>query len=185
MPGAASVEAEDEFIKIGLEMPAAQAVIDAQCPDLEVGEDPAHPRQHDMGGHLADDVRVVADAGIGRSAGPAFRPSLRLRQLRSIEGEMPSSLAICSNGRPRLANSTTASRLNSSLNRRRPRPFDTFPLPSELNKGVHQFGEPQAALAQLLEAINSSQGDLTSVFEAVLDKATSLCDAVFWHFMDL
>jgi transcriptional regulator with XRE-family HTH domain len=46
-----------------------------------------------------------------------FRPSLRLRQLRSIEGEMPSSLAICSNG-----------------------PFDTFPLFSELNKGVHQFG---------------------------------------------
>src|SRR5437588_5395305 len=43
-----------------------------------------------------------AGAGIGRSADPAFRPSLRLRQLRSIAGEMPSSLAICSNGRPLL-----------------------------------------------------------------------------------
>jgi hypothetical protein len=27
---AATIEAEDEFIKVGLEMPAAQAVIDAQ-----------------------------------------------------------------------------------------------------------------------------------------------------------
>jgi hypothetical protein len=54
--GAAAVEAEDELVEVGLEMPAAQAVIDAQGPDLEVGEDPVHPRQHDMGGHLADDM---------------------------------------------------------------------------------------------------------------------------------
>src|SRR4029079_14144383 len=56
-----------------------------------------------------------AGAGIGRSADPAFRPSLRLRQLRSIEGEIPSSLAICSNGRPLLASRAIASRLNSSV----------------------------------------------------------------------
>ena len=52
-----------------------------------------------------------AGAGIGRSADPAFRPSLRLRQLRSIEGEIPSSLAICSNGRPLLASRAIASPL--------------------------------------------------------------------------
>ena len=40
MSGAPAVEAEDEFIEIGLEVLAAQPVIDAQGPDLEVGEDP-------------------------------------------------------------------------------------------------------------------------------------------------
>ena len=30
---AAAVEAKDEFVEVGLEMPAAQAVIDAQSPD--------------------------------------------------------------------------------------------------------------------------------------------------------
>src|SRR5439155_15641319 len=39
-------------------------------------------------------TKCGADAGIGRSADPASRPPLPLRQLRSIEGEMPSSLAI-------------------------------------------------------------------------------------------
>lgn len=58
-----------------------------------------------------------AGAGVfGRNAGPAFRPSLRARQLRSIEGAMPSSPAICVNGRPLLASSATASYLNSSVN---------------------------------------------------------------------
>ena len=39
VPGAAPVEAEDEFVEIGLKVFAAQAVVDAQGPDLEVGED--------------------------------------------------------------------------------------------------------------------------------------------------
>jgi hypothetical protein len=39
VPGAAAVEAEDELVEIGLEMLAAQAVVDAQGPHLEVGED--------------------------------------------------------------------------------------------------------------------------------------------------
>ena len=33
----------DELVEIGLEMLAAQAVIDAQGPDFEVGEDAVHP----------------------------------------------------------------------------------------------------------------------------------------------
>jgi hypothetical protein len=57
-----------------------------------------------------------ADAGIGRRADPASRPPLPLRQLRSIEGEIPSSLAIWINGRPLLTSKATASRLNSSVN---------------------------------------------------------------------
>jgi hypothetical protein len=52
MSGAPTVEAEDEFVEVGLEMLAAQPVIDAQGPDLEVGEDPMNPREHDVGGHL-------------------------------------------------------------------------------------------------------------------------------------
>ena len=59
----------------------------------------------------------VADAGVlGRNAGHAFRPPPRLRQLRSIEGVMPSSAAICVNGRPLIASRATASCLNSSVN---------------------------------------------------------------------
>ena len=73
MSGAPTVEAEDEFIEVGLEMLAAQPVIDAQGPDLEVGEDPMNPREHDVGGHLADDVRVVRDAGGAGISGPTIR----------------------------------------------------------------------------------------------------------------
>ena len=59
-------------------MLAAQPVVDAQGPDLEVGEDPMNPRQDDMGGHLADDVGIVGNAGgagisrppIGLGGGP-------------------------------------------------------------------------------------------------------------------
>ena len=37
MPSAAAVEAENELIEIGLNVLAAQAVIDTERPDLEVG----------------------------------------------------------------------------------------------------------------------------------------------------
>src|SRR5215468_8506798 len=63
VPGAPAVEAEDKFIEVGLEVFAAQPVIDAQGPDLEVGEDPVNPREHDVGGHLANDMGIVGDAG--------------------------------------------------------------------------------------------------------------------------
>jgi len=45
----------------------------------------------------------------------ASRPPLPLRQLRSIEEEMPSSLAIWLNGRPLLTSRAIASCLNSSV----------------------------------------------------------------------
>src|SRR4051812_1512735 len=47
---AASVEAEDELVEIGLKVFSAQAVIDAERPALEIGEDAMGPGQHDMGG---------------------------------------------------------------------------------------------------------------------------------------
>ena len=72
MPGAPAVEAEDEFIEIGLEVLAAQPVVDAQGPDLEVGEDPVNPGQDDMGGHLADDMGIMGDAGGAGISGPTI-----------------------------------------------------------------------------------------------------------------
>ena len=72
VPGAPAVEAEDEFIEVKREVLAAQPVIDAQGPDLEVGEDPVNPRQDDVGGHLADDVGIVGDAGGAGISGPTI-----------------------------------------------------------------------------------------------------------------
>jgi hypothetical protein len=63
MPGAATVEAEDELVEVGLQVFAAQAVVDAQGPDLELGKDPVPPRQDDMGGHFADDTGIVLMSG--------------------------------------------------------------------------------------------------------------------------
>ena len=61
--GSAAVKAEHELVEVGLQMGTAQAVIDAQGPDFEVGEDAVDPGQDDMGGDLADDMPIVRDAG--------------------------------------------------------------------------------------------------------------------------
>ena len=71
VPVPAAVEAKDKFVEIGLEVPAAQAMIDAQRPGFEVGKDAVDPGQHDMSGHLADDMGIVFDAGRAGIAGPA------------------------------------------------------------------------------------------------------------------
>lgn len=54
----------------------------------------------------------------GSRGGPPV-PECRRRQLRSIEGWIPGSFATCSSVRPLLSSSATASRLNSSVKKRR------------------------------------------------------------------
>src|SRR6478735_11222015 len=72
--GAASVEAEDELVEVGLEVFATQAMIDAERPALEIGEDAMGPGQHDMSGHAADNMRIVHDAGSTGVSCPAIGP---------------------------------------------------------------------------------------------------------------
>ena len=52
----------------------AQAVIDAQGPDFGVGEDAMNPGRDDMGGDLADDMRIVSDTGGAGASEPSLGP---------------------------------------------------------------------------------------------------------------
>ena len=72
--GAASVEAEDELVEVGVEVFATQAVVDAERPALEISEDAVGPGRHDVGGHAADDMRIVRDAGSTGIPCPAVGP---------------------------------------------------------------------------------------------------------------
>ena len=70
----APVEAEGELVEVGLQVLASEAVVNAQRPGPEVGEDAINSGQDYMGGHVSDDVRIVCDAGRAGVAGPAVGP---------------------------------------------------------------------------------------------------------------
>ncbi len=58
--GAAAVKAKDELVEVGLQVLAAQTVVDAERPCLEVGEDAVDPRHGGAGGVGGDDdLRVT------------------------------------------------------------------------------------------------------------------------------
>src|SRR4051794_7605234 len=68
---AAAVEPEHELVQVGLEVPLAQAVVDAQGPPLRVREDAVDPGQHRVRRRVADHPRVVLDVLEPGVAGPA------------------------------------------------------------------------------------------------------------------
>ena len=81
----AAVEAVDELVEIGLEMPASQAMIDAQGLDFEVGEDAVHPGRGFVGIARADGTRIVVDGGtIGMAA---LSAGLSGGMRREVDGE--------------------------------------------------------------------------------------------------
>ena len=67
-----TIETENEFIEVGLEVLAAEPMIDAQGPDLEVGKDPVDPGQHDVSSHLANDMGIMGDTGGAGISGPTI-----------------------------------------------------------------------------------------------------------------
>ena len=82
MAGFSSVEAKDELVEVGLQMFAAQPVVDAARPALEVGEDLVDPGEDEMSGGLAEDMDVVAIRRNADVAGPAVGPWRRRRDRR-------------------------------------------------------------------------------------------------------
>lgn len=78
----ASVVAKNEFVEIGVDVLAAEAVICAQRPSLEQRESAMAPRKDDVTGHGADHagiVAIVAQAWIGCVAiGQKRRPRLHV-----------------------------------------------------------------------------------------------------------
>ena len=76
-----SIPTEHELIKVGLQVFAPEAMIDAQTKPLEVRERTMNPRHQDMRCHLTDHARsnfTVRSCGISRiSIGPDYERERR------------------------------------------------------------------------------------------------------------
>ena len=59
---AKTIEPEGELVEVGLQVLGPQAVIDAETPGLQVGEDAMDGGHDDVGGHRSDRVGLVGHA---------------------------------------------------------------------------------------------------------------------------
>jgi hypothetical protein len=82
--GSAAVKPEHELVEVGLQIGTAQTAHRSRL-DFEVGEDAVDPGQDDMGGDLADDMRIVSAAGGAWVSGPSI--SLGSRARREVAGK--------------------------------------------------------------------------------------------------
>ncbi len=72
----------------------AQAVVDAERPGFQVGEGAIGPRQDDVSGHRADDVRIVAMSDAPAAGGKIVEPQPAGSAVCHLDGTQRQHLAL-------------------------------------------------------------------------------------------